>query len=614
MKSFFRLFPAVPFALAAAGLFSTSCATDKPESESSGWTGQIVPPGPRAVYGRVLLAGAKPNDANFATDDEGGLANVFVHVSRGLEGRVFEAPAKPVVIEGAKQKFDPAVIGAQVGQKVIWKTADKGGYNLASRPAVARNPVFKYLLMPNVSVETSYPAPEQFLRHETDTIPGMNAYVCVVEHTYFGVTDDKGVFHLPGQLPPGRYTLTARHATAGSVSAELTIQSGYNARIELAIGAPGSGQASRLTALNMEPAIVDERGKRIADPRRNRTARSAAVAAKKIDLQKPSTTATARPAPRKLILSQTVIGAKPAPEPRPTSQTLQRPTRTPTVKPSGDLKRDALPSKAGAADQTVTRVFKVDAERLLKGLKDSYSGNADKASLHSLIGYSLGKGLRPEAGGEFMPNVALNADGGALLVRANEADMERIQSLVDVLNLAPAQVSLDARIMEVAVKDFDRYIESHPVYSQTLNTENFNGILTEAEFRDMLQRLSEMKGARLVYAPSVTTLSGHLAEFQFDPETTLSIEPTAGPDGEDVRMDVLFALFPPGEARSENGKPNQSLKTTTRVQNRQTIMLGGLIKAEGKGRSRLSSRGKNVIMLLITPTVVKAPGNSSTGR
>ena len=212
------------------------------------------------------------------------------------------------------------------------------------------------------------------------------------------------------------------------------------------------------------------------------------------------------------------------------------------------------------------------------------------------------------------PTIALNADGGALLVRANAADMERIQALVEVLDLAPAQVSLDARIMEVAVKDFDRYIESHPVYSQTLNTENFNGILTEGEFRDMLQRLSEMKGARLVYAPSVTTLSGRLAEFQFDPETTLSIEPNVGSDGENVRMDVLFALFAPGEAKVDNAKPDQSVKTTASVLNGQTIMLGGLIKVEGKGRSRLSSKDKNVIMLLITPTVLDSSGKPTMGR
>ena len=123
-----------------------------------------------------------------------------------------------------------------------------------------------------------------------------------------------------------------------------------------------------------------------------------------------------------------------------------------------------------------------------------------------------------------------------------------------------------------------------------------------------------MKGARLVYAPSVTTLSGHLAEFQFDPETTLSIEPTVGPDGKNVRMNVVFVLFSQGKANEDEAKPNQSLKTTTGVQNRQTIMLGGLIKSDGQGRSRLSSRDKNVIMLLITPTAVNAPGESSSEK
>lgn len=616
MKPIFRFFPVIPFAFAAAALLSSSCATVEKETAENRFKGYVVPSGPGAVWGRVRLAGAAssgqavalstdartgakgpPPTGSFATDDDGGLANVFIHISRGLEGRRFDPPTEPVIVESRDSQFQPGVTGVRVGQKLIWKSTDKRGHNLVSHPASPRNPSFNYALMPNVTVETSYPAPEMFMRHGTDAAPGMDAYVCVVQHPYFAVTDTHGMFSLPGNLPPGRYTLTAQHATAEAVSAETTIGVADNARVEFLLAAPGSSQAGRVASVESLPTSA----KIASTARATRPMESlpASVTLRKIDFGRPVKTAAATPAPQPV---------------QPTGQTSDTSENRGAVVPPRVKLTSLKQTPASVSKTTVTRVFKIDAERLLKGLRDSYSGDAANASLKSLFGYALGKGANPDGAGDSLPSIALNADGGALIVRADAAEMERVQSLIEVLNLAPAQVSLDARIMEVAVKDFDRYIESHPVYSQTLNTENFNGILKEGEFRDMLHRLSEMKGARLVYAPSVTTLSGRLAEFQFDPETTLSIEPTVGPNGENVRMEVLFALFAPGEAKVDNAKPDQSVKTTASVLNGQTIMLGGLIKVEGAGRSRLSSRDKNVVMLLITPTVLDASGRPTDGK
>jgi hypothetical protein len=841
MKSIPHFFPLAPFALAAAALLSTSCGTVNPNGKDGRSRAGNAPAGNGVVWGQATLIGGRPTHPimtkqgrrplslnGFEVDDDHRLGNVFVYISRGLEGRVFEPPADPVIVECRGVGFHAPVAGARPDQKVIWKTVGKATQTIVSHPVSPGNPAFKHDLLSNVTIETRYPAPELFLRHATGPAPEQNAYLCVVEHPYFAVTDKHGRFALPGVLPRGRYTLTARHALAGEVSTEVILSGGDNARMEVVLAVPGSGQASRVAAVEsvpasakvraassrkLEPAPVrrpseasryrlqaklksmvfeevlyddlplgevvryldsetrkkDPNGKgvhflfahsrvkpqvtgqdaigrpgppgasrpgatqrkrtpplldafgqpigrglppsgsidlentiitidppirdvRLADlldaivksanapieyliedyaivfqskqgESVKRSSRLAAVPpdtpkrdivdkldsiqfpevlfddlplgealkfmgreARKLDPdgkgvnilieENPKTASRSKPGPWPVDLKNVIISLDPPLRDLTLAQALDAIVRTADEPIEFRIENYGVVFYSRAqpveSNETTlfTRVFKVDSERLLKGLRDSYSGDSANASIQSLFSSALGNG----APGGVEPNVVLNADGGALLVRATEGDLERIQALVEVLDLAPAQVSLDVRIMEVAVKDFDRYIESHPIYSQTLNTENFNGILTEAEFRDMLKRLSGMKGARLVYAPSVTTLSGHLAEFQFDPETTLSIEPTVGPDGKNVRMNVVFVLFSQGKANEDEAKPNQSLKTTTGVQNRQTIMLGGLIKSDGQGRSRLSSRDKNVIMLLITPTVVNAPGESSSEK
>ncbi len=578
--------------LSVCALLLTACKTVEPEAKENRLQGYVVPQGPGALWGRVLLSGEPPAEQEinlpggatgresgplltrrFVTDDDGGLANVFVHVSRGLENRRFDTLAEPVVIESSGYGFSPMVAGVQKGRKVIWKSADKIGFLVASHPKAAGNRPFEFVLLPNVTVETSYRSPELFLRHESDLAPGVEAFVCVVEHPYFAVTDEHGMFALPSGLEPGRYTLTARHAIAGEASGVVVIGNEGNARVEFELGAPGSGIANRVKSID---AMSAGRQRVVAaQPARVRPVLASP------DAPGPSARTDQ---PRPVLRAPT----------RPTSPVRQfnRPARVrpPSLTPGPQLVR--RPVNRGIQ----TRVFHVNADRLLKGLRESYMDNRGDASLHSLFSYAIGKGFNPESGGDSFPSVALNKAAGVLQVRAPTAEMERIESLIKVLDQAPAQVAIDARILEVDVRDFDRYIETHPVHSQTLNRESFVGILTEPEFREMLGRLSEMKGARLIHAPGVATLSGSKAEIRFDKMTKLDIDPTVAPDSQSVEMEVLFATF-----ADDSKEPIQSLKTTARAMNRQTVMLGGLAKSSG----RFSSRDRTVMLLLITPEVLE---------
>ena len=58
----------------------------------------------------------------------------------------------------------------------------------------------------------TFTVPEVMVRFKCDVHPWMAAYVGVVAHPYFAVTDAYGAFDIKG-LPPGTYTLEAWHET-----------------------------------------------------------------------------------------------------------------------------------------------------------------------------------------------------------------------------------------------------------------------------------------------------------------------------------------------------------------------------------------------------------------
>jgi uncharacterized protein (DUF2141 family) len=50
----------------------------------------------------------------------------------------------------------------------------------------------------------------------------MNAYVGVLDHPYFAVTKNDGMFSIPN-LPPGTYTLAAWHERLGTQTQSITV-------------------------------------------------------------------------------------------------------------------------------------------------------------------------------------------------------------------------------------------------------------------------------------------------------------------------------------------------------------------------------------------------------
>lgn len=143
------------------------------------------------------------------------LANVFVYVKDGtvggknFSGYQFPAPPQPVTLDQKGCQYTPHVIGVQVNQTFNVTNSDPTAHNV--NVDAKQNEKFNQGQSPGAA-----PITKQFKRAETvipvkcNQHPWMRAYVGVLQHPFFAVTDGEGRFEIKG-VPAGTYTLVAWH-------------------------------------------------------------------------------------------------------------------------------------------------------------------------------------------------------------------------------------------------------------------------------------------------------------------------------------------------------------------------------------------------------------------
>ena len=182
-------------------------------------------PGCRDMHDGPVYANA------IAVNDDNTLANVYVYVKSGLEGKSFAPPKDKVVIDQKGCVYIPRVVGVQIGQTLSVLNSDSTSHNVHPLPrsnvewnksqAVGAGPI-----------EQTFKKPELMIPVKCNLHPWMRAYVNVSDHPFFAVTGADGSFEIAG-LPPGDYTLEAVHERLGNQEIQMTLGDGESKAVEL---------------------------------------------------------------------------------------------------------------------------------------------------------------------------------------------------------------------------------------------------------------------------------------------------------------------------------------------------------------------------------------------
>ncbi len=212
--------------LAAALIASGSAYAGGDVSGKVAWEGKA--PGRKALKMQAdPVCASKHTDkvlSNKVLVENGSLANVFVHVSKGLEGKSFDVPTEPAVLDQKGCLYTPKVMGVMAGQKIKVLNNDGTLHNVHPKPKV--NKEFNLAMPKFLKVkEISLDKPEVMIPVKCDVHPWMSGHIGVTSHPFFGVSDDSGAFTLSG-VPAGSYTVTAWHEVFGTKSVEVTVADG----------------------------------------------------------------------------------------------------------------------------------------------------------------------------------------------------------------------------------------------------------------------------------------------------------------------------------------------------------------------------------------------------
>ncbi|MDX1950971.1 MAG: carboxypeptidase regulatory-like domain-containing protein [Verrucomicrobiota bacterium] len=166
----------------------------------------------------------KPKTRFYVTGENNGLADVFVYIKDGLTGKTFEVPTEAALLDQKNCEYLPYVMGLQTNQKLLVRNSDPLLHNVHPTPTVAGNKEKNLAQMPkSKDLEFTFPSPEIFVRYKCDVHPWMFAYVGVLEHPFYAVSDKDGNFKI-ANVPPGDYTVEAYHRKGGKVTQQVKVE------------------------------------------------------------------------------------------------------------------------------------------------------------------------------------------------------------------------------------------------------------------------------------------------------------------------------------------------------------------------------------------------------
>jgi len=152
---------------------------------------------------------SKPTTRHYVVGKDGGLANVYVYIK---DAKKADSKGESPTLDQVGCMYEPYVMGLVVGQPFKIKNSDAEMHNIHATPNPALGNKEFNLAQPAGSpvLSKAFEKPEILVRMKCDVHPWMFAYIGVVEHPYFAVSDKDGNYKISG-LPDGKYTIEAFH-------------------------------------------------------------------------------------------------------------------------------------------------------------------------------------------------------------------------------------------------------------------------------------------------------------------------------------------------------------------------------------------------------------------
>ncbi len=152
--------------------------------------------------------GKKAKNERYVFGDNKTLQNVFVWVSKGLAGKSFSATGN-AALDQTGCMYVPHVSGVMVNQDLDILNSDSTLHNVKMNSS--NNGSFNEgMPVKGMVITKKFSKPESAIPIRCDVHPWMGAYLHVVEHPFFAVTQQDGTFEIRG-LPAGDYELSVWH-------------------------------------------------------------------------------------------------------------------------------------------------------------------------------------------------------------------------------------------------------------------------------------------------------------------------------------------------------------------------------------------------------------------
>ena len=172
-----------------------------------------------------------------------GLRHVVVYLTRVDGAKLSAQPAvrpkgssEKLLMDQLDYAFRPRVLAVAQGEAVTFSNSDPANHNVRTS---ASNKTNEFNVFTGVDGKYEHrfalEPQDRPVRLGCDIHPWMRAWIYVFDHSYFGLTDETGRFHIPA-VPPGEYLLHVVQPDIGHrEQRKVSISANQTSRVEFVV-------------------------------------------------------------------------------------------------------------------------------------------------------------------------------------------------------------------------------------------------------------------------------------------------------------------------------------------------------------------------------------------